>query len=818
MKKLFLALIILIFPLTILSAKSVQLGQVKGQVIEANTNRLLQYATIIIQAVDSTIIGGATTNANGDFSILKIPYGEHTMIVTLMGYKDLKINIKVDKNLIDLSQLTLEEDIAVIDGAVVSARLPLIEQKVDKLVMNISESVSSTGGNGIDILRKAPGVSIDYEGNIKLNGNVVDVWIDGRPSYLSGKELESLLASTDASSVEKIEIMSHPSSKYDASGSGGIINIITKKNFLKGFNGSIRAGYGGMYINRYFQDIDGTINLSYRSDKTNTFLMYSPGYNSMGIDYRSETKFGQDYKYKEIAKTDFTFNSMSHQIRGGNDWYITKKDVFGFIVNSTLRDGKSFSFTPSENEIFYIDNIISRKITDISNPSYTNSITGNINYTHTFNETKAQELTLNADYAYYDIGENNIQNQVVESSASNYLTPEVFRSNTTQYINIVSAKADYQQMFWKTGVLEFGAKWVKTFTNNNTVRTDFIGQEWINNENLSNKFKYNEQVASLYATASKMFGEKWSAKLGLRSEYTYSEGNWITSGSVSKKSYINLFPTAYVGYTPTKNWRLSLSYSMRVKRPSYSQLNPFMMTIDASTIIQGNPNITPQFSDNLVASVGYKSFLTLSLLYTHNRDFIMQKLNIDPVTGKKIMLWSNCGTQDMVGGSVALSELSIFKWLVLDANIYAGYNKNVNNTDGFVNEGLMTSAYGNFTFLLPKDWKIEFGGFYQGTNPWGDFIIHPSYMFFGGVKKNMMGNKATLSLKVDDIFRTFENNLSAKDVKGETYMKVDQKMYFQKVSLSFVYRFGQSKASKYRNVGNLDESSRVGSSSSIGGK
>ena len=232
------------------SARQQNVRSISGTVIDAATEKPIEFATVALIAPDSTIVNGTTTDSAGHFTIERIPSGEYKLMAAFIGYTSLI----TDLNAVPArgAVLALEPDAEMLEEAVVTARRPVIEQKLDKLVMNISDAVSTEGSNGTDLLRKAPGVTIDFDGNVKLNGSAVAVWIDGRPSNLSGKELEVLLQSTDGTTIDRIEIMAHPSAKYDAAGGGGIINIVTKKNFMQGFNGSVNLGYGGMYFDRRY--------------------------------------------------------------------------------------------------------------------------------------------------------------------------------------------------------------------------------------------------------------------------------------------------------------------------------------------------------------------------------------------------------------------------------------------------------------------------------------------------------------------------------------------------------------------------------------
>ena len=797
------------------SARQQNVRSISGTVIDAATEKPIEFATVALIAPDSTIVNGTTTDSAGHFTIERIPSGEYKLMAAFIGYTSL---------ITDLSAvpargavLALKPDSEMLEEAVVTARRPVIEQKLDKLVMNISDAVSTEGSNGTDLLRKAPGVTIDFDGNVKLNGSAVAVWIDGRPSNLSGKELEVLLQSTDGTTIDRIEIMAHPSAKYDAAGGGGIINIVTKKNFMQGFNGSVNIGYGGMYFDRWDQSGDGSVNLNYRGRKTNTFLTYSARYDDMTAELLSKSLYGAANEYTMSNSSQLLMRNFNQMFRAGNDWYISDKDVLGAIVTGTFRNSSTDTYGNNFTEHLLGEDILGRLNSEITNTDDFNGVSANLNYTHTFDPAKMQELTLNADYSWYDIGNTSRQSDIPDPmiTALIPLDSTIFRQDAAQRLQIWSAKADYQQLFWQTGLLEAGLKWSRTVTDNNSVREDFYNNIWNYNSNLSNIFLYDEQIAAAYISAAKSFGTKWSVKIGLRGEYTYARGDWRSAGEKSTKSYFNIFPTAFVSYMPTEKWRLAASYTRRISRPGYSQLNPFRTYMSANSYTEGDPDLNPQFSDQVSLTVGYGQHLNLSLLYQHNSNLIMQHPEVNPDNGEQRLIWENFGTQSLAGAALSVSELPITKWLNLSANYFAAYNSNISTSDDSYSDGsFLQSFYGSLNFLLPKEWKIEVGGFGSGNMTMGYMDIRPMYMLFGGIKKNLWDGRGTIALNVQDLLRSFRTNISSYTGDVLTY-SIDQRINMQKITISFSYRFGTASNVRRRNVGNVEESSRVGGSGGI---
>ena len=788
---------------------------ISGRVLDAATQAPIEFATVALIAPDSTVVNGTTTDSAGRFTIDRIPSSDgYRLLASFIGYRDLITDLSAVPR--QDAVVFLEPDTEMLEEAVVTARRPVIEQKLDKIVMNIADAVSTEGSNGTDLLRKAPGVTIDFDGNVKLNGSTVAVWLDGRPSNLSGKELEVLLQSTDGTTIDRIEIMAHPSAKYDAAGGGGIINIVTKKNFMEGFNGSLNLGYGGMYFDRWDQSADGSVNLNYRGRKTNTFLTYSTSYDETSAELLSKSLYGQDYAYTMSSTSNLLAKGHNQMFRAGNDWYISDRDVLGVIVNGTFR--KNGNDTWGENFTEHLLNGIpvARLTSDIRQDDDFNGVSANLNYTRTFDQSRMQELTLNADYSWYDIRNSSSQSDIPDPTVTPLIALDstVFRQDAAQRLQIWSAKADYQQLFWQTGLLEAGLKWSRTITDNNSVREDFYNNIWNYNDNLSNLFLYDEQIAAAYISAAKSFGTKWSVKIGLRGEYTYARGDWRSAGEKSVKSYFNLFPTAFVSWMPTEKWRLAASYTRRINRPGYSQLNPFRTYMSANAFTEGDPDLDPQFSDQVSLTVGYGQHLNLSLLYQHNSSLIMQRPEINPANGEQRLIWENFGTQSIAGAALSVSELPITKWLNLSANYMAAYNGNTSTEGSYSDGSFLQSFYGSLNFLLPKDWKIEAGGFGTGNMTLGYLTVRPMYMLFAGVKKNLWDGRGTIALNIQDILRSLSSEIASCTGGVQTY-SIDQRINMQKITLSFSWRFGTATNVRRRNVGNVEEASRVGGSTGI---
>lgn len=401
--------LILIVLATISSSASMMAARqdnaVEGRVIDKSTGEPLEWVTIAVRDNDSTVVACATTDNNGSFRLSA--QNGHKLTASLIGYKEAVVRLTSEMRVSPLV-IELEQDRESLAAATVTEKVRLVEVKMDKVVMNVSQSAFAQGSNGLELIKKAPGVVIDKDGNITLNGKAVSIWLDGRPSYLDGKSLEALLRSTDGGTIEKFEIMEHPSSKYDASGQGGIINIKTKKNSLSGLNGSVGADGGGMYFgednNRFLWQESAWLNLSYRTRKTNTFLNLYHGRYSTDVDIdittRTPTSVGN---LEQVSSSNVEFVSNAWSAKIGNDWFINDRNTFGFILMlpGQREDQKS---DPACNETTQTVSGIqmTRDNTAIDDNSKQLNASANLNYTHIFDESRSAEMTVNADY--YHIG------------------------------------------------------------------------------------------------------------------------------------------------------------------------------------------------------------------------------------------------------------------------------------------------------------------------------------------------------------------------------------------------------------------------------
>ena len=806
---------------------------VKGTVKDAQ-GKPMPFVTVSVLSTDSTLLTGSITDDEGHYSI-EVPARAYIIQASYIGYQ----------TLCGGPDFVLREETEQLKEVEIKAKKPLIERQMDKLVVNVSASPLSAGSNGNDILRRSPGVRIDKDGNITVNGKSVEIWVDGKPSYLSGQQLKAMLDGTDGNTIEKIEIISNPSAKYDASGQGGIINIKTKRNMMQGLNGMLSASYGGMYfgdVKRWLQMDAVSLNLNYRGAKTYTFGQLTQVFAQNDIDLetsRTVPATTTTPAMHNYSRSGYNADFQYYMLKVGNDWYIDSVNTFGFILQVPYMDIKQSIIDGRNYAYVIVGTDTTRSLTATNTRTTAPQHTANLNYTHTFSEALERELTVNVDYNRYKTKTSNFQN-------TDYGIKNIgLDIHSRQTVDIYSAKMDFQTKFWQTGMIECGVKYALSSTDN-AMTTDSILNNLPPSQTVS-KFRYQEHVAAAYISVGKQFGEHWSVKLGLRGEYTYSHGNWISADTVTNKSYFNPFPTAYIGYTSKPLGKLqqpiavSASYTRRIKRPNYWMLNPFVTYVDAYTYQTGNTELSPEFNNDVELHFSWTQYLNVTFNFAHTQDMFSQRTTIMP-NGSGSLRWINFGTCTTHGGNISLTELPIVPkfsnsdsdltsnsasgqtakrsvtgaWLALTVNagwyhfLNRSYEKGPNGKPIYELGNHYGYIGGTLSAYLPKEWIITVDGNWSSPITTGYNRQGSSYHMALGVRKMYMQKGLIFNLNVQDLLRSsvYYSKDMGQQPGYESWVRNTARQ--QRVMFSIVWMFGQHQYHKQRKVGDIDELNRLG--------
>ena len=764
---------------------------------------------LLLNAKDSSLAKGAVTDDAGKYEIEGAAAGRYFLSASMIGFS------KTDANPFDYKgdffiaePITLKKAENELNTVTIKTTKPLLELKADKLVMNIEGSINSTGLNGLELLQKAPGVQIDKDDNVLLKGKSgVKIYIDGRPSPLTGKDLAAFLKGVNSADVEAIEIITNPSAKYDAAGNMGIINIRLKKNRKIGTNGNISLGGNYGITPKY----DAALSLNYRDQKINLFGNYSFNQGNWHND-NVFNRIQNNVIFNSLAKNDW--RDTSHNFKVGADYFLDSKNTIGFIVNANLSNRSSFAENQTLIGKKYSTSADSGTLTGSNfNPATARNINYNLNYR--FADTSGHELNLDVDYGTFrNTGASYQPNYYTFLSPLNLPFNRIYQSSTPTNIDVMTFKADYEQPIFKKSKLGYGFKVSSVKTDNTYDFFDVLKDRVVRDTDRSNYFTYTENVYAAYVNYNTSFGKKWSLQAGLRAEQTASLGN-LTSykhNDVNKvdTTYLNFFPSAALSFQVTTNHSLNLSYSRRINRPSYKDLNPFEDRLDELAYQKGNPFLRPEYTNSLKLTHIYKGALTTSIGYSRT-DGAMTQL-VQPYDSiRTYQTTKNVGYTESYNLDLSLG-MPIKKWwdIYLTLNPYHNYiNANFGGDQNISIGVTAVSFYGQNTFKLAKGWSAEVSGWYSSPSIWGTFRNKAQGMASIGVQKKFWNDNASIKVSFDDLFHT-ANWAGVSDYAG-LHFDARGTWEGQQLKINFSYRFGSNeiKQARQRNTGLSDEAKRV---------
>jgi hypothetical protein len=779
-------------------------------IVSGDDKQPIGFASIaLLNARDSSYVKGTLTNDKGAYELAIAHPGSYIVMATMVGYKKtytgtMQLSANERKSGADL--ILAADNHQLKEVAIVSSK-PLIEQKIDKTVLNVENSVLAAGNSALEILEKAPGVTIDKDDRISLRGKQgVMVMIDGKPTYLSQTELANLLRSTDGNAIQSIEIITNPSSRYDAAGNSGIINIKLKKNRANGTNGSLTlgAGYGTFY------KANGGITLNHRENKVNVFGSYNHGenkrFNNLNIDRISGTEVPTYFN----QLSEFERKNKNNNLKGGIDYFINDKHTVGFMVNGYFNGNNETNFN---NTLIGSSSLSTdSSVLVLSNAeNHYNNMSYNFNYKASM-DTSGKELTADIDYSRFSARQNlDYDNFFYNQIGGDRKPASYFRNFAPTSIDIKSAKVDYVHPFSKSFKLEAGAKssWVST---DNDYRFEIRNNSnWENDPLRSNHFVYDENINAAYLNVNKELG-KTNIQVGLRAEQTNSKGFLATSNDLVKRHYLDFFPTVFVRQSLSEAHEVGLSYSKRVDRPSYEDLNPFVFFLDEYTYNKGNSFLNPQYTNSFEVSYSFKKSYQASLNYRITNDAITEVLLPDTVKKALFQTYQNLAKQKQYSLNIT-APVKFSKWWTSNNNInvfYLGFKTPNLMGVPFESGKVAAQLYSNHSFNINKTIIAEVTGNYQTPLEYGTLnILKSQYSVDLGVSKSFADKKANIKLSASDIFNTRSQHISSL-IPGVNY-RINQKHESQVFRLTLTYRLGNNEItpSRKRSSGAEEESSRI---------
>ena len=780
---------------------------INGKIVLENNEKAAVTSILLYPENSQTLVKAVVTDSNGNFIFSNIKTGNYLIKINYIGYQSYNSNVFSinDKN-IELPLIALQKSTEALKEVVIKKQKPMVQVLADKTVFNVENTINATGTSGFELLRKAPGVVIDNNDNLIVEGKSgVLIYIDGKQSFLSGTDLSNYLKTIQATDIEAIEIITQPSSKYDAAGNAGIINIKLKKNKNFGTNGSISSGYN---IGRFDTSLN-SLSFNNRNKKNNFYGNYS-------------NRFGKNYNFINLNRlqSNTLFDSRSssvnetnaNNIKLGYDYYANSRNTFGIVVsgnfNNGINNGKTRtpirSFTAST-----IDSILVAK-SDSYNKNY--NLYSNINYR--FQDTTGTSFNADFDYGKYNSDRTNYQpNFYYNNDESTILSQSINSQNTPVTIDIFSLKSDYEQRLFK-GKFGTGFKTSIVKTDNTFEVFNYPNGLPIFNSQLSNRFEFNENINAVYVNYNRLY-KKFNFQFGLRVENTISEGNLIstqqTSNQTVKRSYTDFFPSGGITYQVNDNNSLALLYSNRIERPSYQSLNPFEFQIDELSFQKGNPFLRPQYTTNIKINHTYKYTLNTSLSYSYISDFFAQVTEAEGDT-RNFLITRNVANQQIINLGISY-PFKVKEWwsVYMSVNAYQSKYMATNDTfTGITQETL--SLYGQNNFSLPKDFNLEISGWFSSPSVWGGTYRTRSLGSLDiAIQKQFLSKKLTARLAFSDVL--FTSPWRANATFPNLVITGDGGNDSRQIRFNLSYNFGseQIKKSRNRNSGLEDEKNRIGS-------
>ncbi|MCA1763753.1 MAG: TonB-dependent receptor family protein [Flavobacteriales bacterium] len=752
---------ILIF-LTFFSAQA-QTAEVRGKLQDAETRDPIAFANVVLlNPEDSSMVKGATTDLSGSFK-MEVAQGTYILRATFLGYAPLRQTVVVDDAMVNLQKIQLEPAVENLDEVTVSGVTSMFESDIDKRTYDVENSVLSEGATAIEVLNTLPSVQIDEEGGISMrgSGNVL-IYVNGRPTNLSSADTESILAQFPANSIKSIELITNPSSRYDAAGVGGIINVILKNEKRVGFNGQANASVGTR--NKY----QAGVNLNYRTEKWNFFANYNYQFRNLYEESKS-LRISDDPSVSRFLDQDFDTDNdrQAHLLRTGLDYTIKEGLVAGIYTqyNYNSRDRIRIYNQRHQNANRELDSLFNRTLTE-------DQFSTNIETGATLNwdiDTLGQQLYTSFSWA------RNMQEH-----------------GRPQDGDLFIGQVDWEKPVGNNSKIEAG---LKTTVNLHDRGQTFDQQNlstgvYEENDTIANRFLFDEYVYASYAIYR---GElsKLSYQAGLRLEHTETEGYDYNSETTYPNAYTNLFPSLYLAYDMGSNQELQVNYSRRINRPSVGQLHPFYNAQDLLNTRFGNPNLQPEYTDSY--ELGYvknwENYQLNSTLYHRRTSNAMTRIYQLLGENRAVQLWDNVANRYDTG-------LEIINQFSLGANFNTTLSGNFfysevigeNIEDGFNNS--------NFTWTLSwlTSWYVkdiatfQVQADYRGPIVLPQGEIDPIYGINIGIRRNILNDKATISFNVSDILNTriFNIETSGRNFSQQREFNRETRI----ATVSFSYRFG----------------------------
>ncbi len=761
---------------------------ITGKVIDGEKGYPLEFASISqLHPSDSTLLGGVSSGFDGEFKLPVNP-GEYILQFDYLGYSSVFKNVNALNSPIDLRNVRLNADGESLNEVTITTTARLFQTDIDKRTYNVENNVLTEGATASDLLNTLPSIQMDEEGSISMrgSGNVL-IYINGRPTNLSSEEMENVLAQFPANSIKEVELITNPSSRYDAQGVGGIINLILKKDQRMGFNGSVNASVGTR--DKY----QGGVNLNYSTGDVNFYGSYNYQFRSL-FEKSESLRRTTDPTVSPLLDQDFDTQNenQSHLLRAGMDYNITENTVWGIYghLNRSSRDRLRKYNQRHLNQNAQLDSLFIRTLTE-------DQFSRNIEVGTTLDirmDTLGQSLYVSASYA------NNTQDRTeffdqrfFDSSGTE--VPESFQDQIygrPQDANLWIAQLDYTKPLNNNARLEAGLKSTLSYYQPSQTfdQLDLNTGLYVQNDTIANRFPFDEKVHAGYVIYRKTLG-KFGFQVGARAEWTTTEGTDENSGITYTNDYVDVFPSAYLTFALSENDEFILNYSRRINRPSWGQQAPFYNAQDLLNTRFGNPLLRPEYTDSY--EIGYnrdwkKVLLSGTIYHRRTSDAMTRIIGFLP-NNAAVQLWDNANYRRDTGFEL----INQFRFLsTLDAtltgNLFYSEINGRNIRENYFNSNFSWTLNLLTNWVLPDVATFQLMADYRGPIALPQGKIDPMYGVNFGARRDVFNRRGTISLNVSDVFNTRRFKIQTDDAVFSQTRRFNRESRI--ATVAFTWRFG----------------------------
>ena len=782
---------------------------ITGNLKDINDQPISFANIILIQTEDALVIKGTSSDDLGDFLIENINKGTYSLKISFIGYVEQVINIQIDKN-INLNTIILQEVLEELEGVTIIAKRPTVKRLVDRLVFNVENSTLSNN-NVLDVLKQTPGVLVN-DGIITIKQSIPTIYINDRRVHLSISEVQQLLEGTSAGNLKSIEVITNPPAKYEAEG-GSVLNIVTNKNIIAGYNGSVFGNYQqGSEFPKYLL---GTSHF-FKAEKLNTYINYSISPRK-DFRYKDETvNFIDDFGQKVTSwETDYnrTRESENQTINANIDYEFNENNNLAFTSNMLIvpRRGTRIGIN-SLTEVYGASNVIDSIFdTSVKAVDETFNLAFTLDYNHKFKK-EGEKLSVSLHKTYYDFS--NFQDVNTEYFLPNnnaFFRDNRFQTFSSQEINLYTGQIDYELPTNNSAQFEAGLK--VSNINSESILNQFNFQNDIKVEDLLNSdtFLYDETNYAAYTSYAQDW-EKWNLKLGLRTEFTNIKGSSVSTNTDNNNDYVKFFPSFYLLNILNENNEIYLSYNKRIYRPRYEELNPFKYFLNDNTFLTGDPNLRPQIDDVFILGYTFNRNYTFEVFYRYENDPVFEITLQD--NDENILKYINTNIDNGISYGLDFTTYTQISNLW---NLYV-LSSIFNYENEFLFEGsndfVKTEKWSFYAqiinyFSLLKDNSLTLDISYSYISPFvdGPTTVSTRTGLDINLRKTFWDNKASLNIGMIDIFNTQNFNQTTKFSNQDTFFRseIENRLF----TLGFNYKFGNFKLNNNQRDVELNERDRL---------